>query len=196
MPHFKARPFLGPKNTPCPWGIRQHIMRFPRNRPNPPRRAGVGGQSRLPWGAEPPIASTSSQLVFTYSQLAFTYSGKRRAGRSSWTNAPMFNRQFRFIILDTRPTWPLNAMLGPTSNTRTLWRVTKCHQPGSSGSSDGQDVDIVFDPRIRQLHCPGWVSTPKAKKIALFNVHKKNSQCADVTFNVRRKAVSVRTLNI
>jgi len=121
-------------------GIRQHIMRFPRNRPNPPRRAGVGGQSRLPWGAEPPIASTSSQLVFTYSQLAFTYSGKRRAGRSSWTNAPMFNRQFRFIILDTRPTWPLNAMLEPTSNTRTLWRVTKCHQPGSSGSSDGQDV--------------------------------------------------------
>ena len=58
------------------------------------------------------------------------------------------------------------------------------------------NIDIVFDPKIRQLYSPGGVSTPKAKKIALFNVHKKSSHCADVRFNVRRKAVSVRTLNI
>ena len=60
-----------------------------------------------------------------------------------------------------------------------------------------RNVDIFFDPRIRQVHSPGGVSTPKAKNKSLdLTSTKKNSQCADVRFNVRRKAVSVRTLNI
>ena len=72
--------------------------------------------------------------------------------------------------------------------------VLDLHHSGTQFSL--RNVDIFFDPRIRQLYSPGGVSTPKAKKIALFNVHKQNSQCADVRFNVRRKALSVRTLNI
>ena len=42
------------------------------------------------------------------------------------------------------------------------------------------NVDIFFDPKIRQLHSPGGVSTPKAIFFASSNVRKTN--------------VSVRTL--
>ena len=54
-----------------------------------------------------------------------------------------------------------------------------------------------FRPENSPAPFSGGGKHPKSKKkLALFNVHKKNSQCADVRFNVRRKAVSVRTLNI
>jgi hypothetical protein len=46
-----------------------------------------------------------------------------------------------------------------------------------------RNVDIVFDPRIRQLHFPGGVSTPKAKNNSLYLTSTK-------------KAVSVRTLDL
>jgi len=59
-----------------------------------------------------------------------------------------------------------------------------------------RNVDILIDPRIRQLHSPGRVNTPKAISPPFIYRPQKNSQCADVIFNVRRKAVSVRTLNI
>ena len=41
-----------------------------------------------------------------------------------------------------------------------------------------RNVDIVFDPRIRQLHSPGGVSTPKAKKNRFIQrPQKKQSVC-------------------
>ena len=57
--------------------------------------------------------------------------------------------------------------------------------------------DIIFDPSIRQLHSPGGGKHPKSQFVFRFVQRpQKNSQCADVRFNVRRKAVSARTLKI
>jgi len=53
------------------------------------------------------------------------------------------------------------------------------HHPGTQFFLG--NVDIVFDPEIRQLHAPGGVSTPTAKKNHFISRPQK-------------KAVSVRTL--
>jgi hypothetical protein len=81
------------------------------------------------------------------------------------------------------------------------------HHPGTQFFLG--NVDIVFDPEIRQLHAPGGVSTPTAKKITLFHVHKKkqsvcgrcfnvhtrSSQCADVKYLTSTSVCPVCDLN-